>query len=141
MLNENRPRLQIRLCACLVFTFSLPLFGQFRAAIQGSIKDTTGAVIPNAKIKLTNNETRKTQETTSSSEGFYRFSGLPPGSYNIEASAAGMKVGLVQNIIVAAESTQGVDITLEPGAVAETVTVTSEATPALLFFNDTATTE
>ncbi len=131
MLNENRPRLQIRLCACLVFTFSLPLFGQFRAAIQGSIKDTTGAVIPNAKIKLTNNETRKTQETTSSSEGFYRFSGLPPGSYNIEASAAGMKVGLVQNIIVAAESTQGVDITLEPGAVAETVTVTSEATPAL----------
>jgi hypothetical protein len=104
---------------------------QFRGDIQGVVKDASGAVIPNAKVTLTNNETQRKQETTSGAEGFYHFSGLAPGSYNIEASSAGMKPRRVENVQLAAESTQGVDLTLEPGAPSETVTVTSAVTPAL----------
>ncbi len=107
------------------------LFAQFRGAIQGTVKDPSGAVVPAAKVVLTNNETHRRQETTASGEGFYRFSGLPPGSYNLDASSSGMKLQVVQNVPLAAESTQGVDITLEPGPVAETVTVTAAISNAL----------
>src|SRR5437588_447992 len=50
-----------------------PLTAQFRGAIQGTIKDTSGAVIPNAKVTLTNTETGRRQTTASTAEGFYHF--------------------------------------------------------------------
>jgi Carboxypeptidase regulatory-like domain len=115
MLKSNGTSFRIGLCACLMFAASAVLFGQFRAAIQGTIKDATGAVIPNAQVKLTNNETQRMQDTVSGSEGFYRFSGLPPGNYKVEASAPGMKMQVVQNVAVPAEATQGVDVTLKDG--------------------------
>jgi hypothetical protein len=107
------------------------MFAQFRGAIQGTIKDPSGAVVPAATVKLTNKETRRTAQTLSSGEGFYRFSGLAPGAYSLDVSSPGMKVQVVENVNLAAEATQGVDINLEPGLVTETVTVTSEAMPAL----------
>src|SRR5438128_11103093 len=48
---------------------------QFKASIPGTIKDTAAGLVPEAKITLTNTETGKTQEATSSGEGFYRLSG------------------------------------------------------------------
>jgi len=123
--------MRIFVCASLLFGACNAVFGQFRAAVQGTVKDTTGAVIPNAKVTLSNNETQKKQETTTSAEGFFHFSGLPPGTYTVEATASGMKTQVVQNVVVAAEATQGVDVTLQAGAMSESVTVTSDTTPAL----------
>jgi hypothetical protein len=110
-------------CACLS--------AQFRAAIQGTIKDTTGAVIPGAQVTLSNLETDRRQSATSSAEGFYHFGGLAPGVYNVEASAKGMKAAVVKGVRLAAEATTGVDVTMEAGAVTESITVNSDATPAL----------
>ncbi|MFN7998553.1 MAG: TonB-dependent receptor [Bryobacteraceae bacterium] len=106
-------------------------FGQFRGVLQGTIKDATGAVIPSTKVTLTNNETHRKQSTVSSGEGFYHFAGLPPGSYDLEASAKGMSTGVVKDVRLAAEATTGVDITLEAGAVAQVINVTGETTPAV----------
>ena len=49
---------------------------QFRASVQGSVRDANGAVVPGATIKLVSHETNKTQEVQSSDDGFYRVSGL-----------------------------------------------------------------
>ena len=66
-------------CALLFVAASGPAFGQFRGVLQGTIRDASGAVIPGAKVTLTNNETQRQQSLVSSGEGFYHFAGLPPG--------------------------------------------------------------
>src|SRR5215813_11033847 len=109
-------------CACLS--------AQFRGAIQGTVKDTSGAVIRGAQVTLTNQETDRRQSGTTSAEGFYHFAGLAPGTYNLEASAKGMKAA-VEDLRLAAEATTGVDVTMEAGAVTESITVNSDAAPAL----------
>ncbi len=126
--------------AFLAFFASIA-FAQFRGVIQGTVKDPSGAVIPNAAVTLTNNETQKKVSVVASGDGYYHFDGLAPGSYNLQASAPGMRIQVVQNVTLAAEATQGVDLSLEPGPVTETVTVSSEATPALHTETANVTTE
>jgi hypothetical protein len=132
---------RIMLCGLFTLLLSSTATAQFRAALQGTIKDSSGASIPDAKVTLTNNETQRKLETTSSAEGFYHFSGLAPGTYKVEASAKGMKNGIIQNVVLAGEATQGVDLALEPGVVTETVTVTAGITPALQTENANVSTE
>lgn len=50
------------------------LFAQFGAIVQGTVNDSSGAVIPTATVTITNNETHRKQTTTTSADGFYRFS-------------------------------------------------------------------
>ena len=69
---------------------------------------------------LTSHETQRQQSTVSSGDGFYHFAGLPPGAYDVEASANGMSTGVIKSVSVAAETTTGVDITLQTGSITET---------------------
>ena len=96
---------------------------QFRAGVQGVVTDPTGAVIGGATVTLTNHETGKTQQVVTSAEGFYRFSGLAPGAYRVTVEYAGFKKKVVERVIVRAEEVQGLDLTLEPGEITETLTV------------------
>src|SRR5438128_9560960 len=114
--------LRLTLCALFLLALAATANGQFKASIQGTIKDTAGGLVPEAKITLTNTETGKTQETTSTSEGFYRLSGLPPGKYRLTAEKAGYKQKAFDDVAVNAEAVQGIDIALEPGDVSATVT-------------------
>ena len=104
---------------------------QFRASVQGVVKDSSGGVIPDATVTLVNNETQKTQKIQTSGEGFYRFSGLPPGLYTISGEKTGFQQLSLQNIRVNAEETQGQDLTLVPGDVAQTITVSENSAPLL----------
>jgi hypothetical protein len=99
---------------------------QFKAGLQGTVTDTTGGLVPEAKITLTNTETGKTQETTASAEGFYRISGLAPARYKLTVEKAGFKQKVFDNVVVNAEAVQGIDVALETGEVSATVTVTQE---------------
>ena len=96
---------------------------QFRATVQGSVRDANGAVVPGATIKLVSTETNKTQEVQSSDDGFYRISGLAPGVYSLTAEKQGFKKASLERVTVKGEETQGVDLTLTPGEVTESVTV------------------
>jgi hypothetical protein len=109
----------------------LPAAAQFKAAIEGTITDATGATVPGAKVTLTSADTAKEQVTQSSAEGFYRFDGLAPGRYSIKVEATGFKTETSQNINVLAEETQGANIALTPGAVTESVTISADTLPAL----------
>src|SRR5690349_9948256 len=100
---------------------------QFRAGIQGTISDSNGALVPGATVTLKQLETGKTQEVTSNDEGFYRIVGLAPGKYELTVEKQGYKKSLAQNLDVAAEIIQGVDVILETGDVTATVTITDEA--------------
>jgi outer membrane receptor protein involved in Fe transport len=104
---------------------------QFKAGVQGTVTDSSGGLVPEAQVTLTNNETSKSQSTTASGDGFYRILGLPAGSYTLTAEKAGFKKQVFDNVVVNAEATQGIDIVLSAGDVAETVTVTATTEQAL----------
>ncbi len=104
---------------------------QFKASVQGTVSDTAGGIVPGATVTLTSKETNKTQTVTTSDEGFYRFSQLAPGSYTLSAEQTGFKKQVLENVIVSAEDTQGINLALSVGAVSEVVTVTETSVQPL----------
>jgi hypothetical protein len=116
--------------------FSITGLAQFRAGIQGTVSDSAGAVVPGSRVVLTNKETGQTTETTASDEGFYRFSSLAPGQYSISVENSAFKKSVIENVKVDAESVVGVNVTLEPGGVSETVTVVADPSVATLETED-----
>jgi len=104
---------------------------QFKASVQGTVTDSSGAVVSNAQVTITNAETSQTQTTVASDGGFYRFNGLAPGRYNIAATQTNFKQKVVENFSVSGETLQGLDVVLEAGGISETVTVSDESQPLL----------
>lgn len=99
--------LRLSLCSLFLLLLATTTSAQFKASVQGTVTDTSGAIIPEAAITLTNKETNKEQTTTASDEGFYRISGLPPGQYTISAEKAGYKMKMVDKLTVNEEETKG----------------------------------
>src|SRR5688572_29254075 len=112
----------IRLITCSLFVVFAVVAanGQFKAGIQGTVSDTAGGRVPEAKITLTNTETGRTQETTSSDDGFYKLSGLPPSTYKLTVEKAGYKQKVFDSVVINAEAVQGIDVSLDAGDVSAT---------------------
>jgi hypothetical protein len=108
--------------ACLAIVAN----AQFKASIQGTVTDNTGAVVAGATVTLTSNETNQTQTTQTGDGGFYRFSQLAPGLYTLTVEVQNFKKQTVENVKVDAETLEGVDIILTAGTISETVTVEAE---------------
>lgn len=118
-------------CGLFILSAMITAQAQFRAGIQGTISDSNGALVPGARVILKDLENGKTQEVTSSEEGFYRITGLAPGRYELTVEKEGYKKSLSENVNVAAETIQGADVILEIGEVTAVVTITGEATEEL----------
>ena len=104
---------------------------QYNAGIQGTVTDSSGAVIAGATVSVTNEDTAKSQQVTTSTEGFFRVSGLPPGKYTVTASFEGFREESVKDVDVTAEAVKGVNIAMQPGEVKQTLTVTGDTAPQL----------
>lgn len=118
-------------CALIAALLATAAAAQFKASIQGTITDATGAVVQGAKVVVINKETGRESVTTTGESGFYRVTGLAPGEYKVSAEREGFKRRELQNVRIGAETEQGVDIALEAGQVSETVTITGESAPKL----------
>src|ERR1051325_8259091 len=118
-------------CGSILSLLTITASAQFRASIQGTITDTSGGLVPEATVTVTNKETGKQDQVTSSGEGFYRVSALAPGNYTVTAEKTGYKKKVLENVAVRAEATQGLDISLEVGEVSAVVTVSQEAAAPL----------
>ncbi|MBI4471177.1 MAG: TonB-dependent receptor [Acidobacteria bacterium] len=96
--------------------------------ISGTVQDATGAVIPGVVVSLLNPGTiGGNQQTTTDERGVYRFTRLVPGIYVVSAELPGFRTARREAITVNADVTVRVDMTLQVGDVADTVTVTGEA--------------
>lgn len=118
-------------CGLFILSAMITAQAQFRAGIQGTISDANGALVPGARVILKDLENGKTQEATSSEEGFYRIVGLAPGRYELTVEKEGYKKSLAENVTISAETIQGADVILEIGDITAVVTVTGEATDQL----------
>ncbi|MEO8725365.1 MAG: TonB-dependent receptor, partial [Acidobacteriaceae bacterium] len=106
-------------------------FAQFNAAIQGTVTDNTGAVIPGATVTATNQATGVVVKAVSTGAGLYRISGLPPGVYTVVTEAANFGTRTDKDVSVAAEQPRGLDVSLAPAGTNASVTVSASTQPEL----------
>ena len=95
-------------------------------ALTGTVKDPSGAVIPNATVTLTSTDTGQVRTTMSGADGGYKFALLPPGSYRVRIEASGFKPVEIPGVTIAVTETEVLDRNLDVGAQAQTVTVEGE---------------
>ncbi len=117
----------------LAFAFSVSAcaYAQFSASLEGTVQDTSGAIVPKATVTLTNLGTQQTQIAITSAAGFYRFSELAPAHYKLVVAATGFKNSSYDDISLAAETSRDLDIKLSVGGETDTVTVNANETPVL----------
>ena len=110
--------------ALLAIAGSIPLDAQTSsAAITGTIRDATGAVIPEAELELTNVETGTMHHSLSNSVGNYNFLNLLPGTYTLGAAKEGFRTAAVEPFTLQVNQTATFDFVFEVGSVTETLTV------------------
>src|SRR5688572_8111204 len=100
---------------------------QGTAQLGGRVTDAQGGALPGVSIVVTNEDTGLVRELVSSSEGSYFVSQVVPGRYRISAKLEGFKALDRRGITLTVGETTSLDLTLEVGGVAETLTVTGEA--------------
>ncbi len=106
--------------------FASPIFGQSdRGSIRGTVTDPSGALVPNAKVIVTNNDTGEKRETVSNDEGIYNVPELKASNYTVVVESSGFKSSTLSNVSVGVQVTRTVNVTLEIG-VGASVTITTE---------------
>ena len=93
-----------------------------RATLTGEVKDSTGAVVPNATVAVTNTATNVATRVRTTGDGNYLAPNLASGQYLVEAEAAGFQK-FAQAVILEVGQRARLDITLGVGGVTETITV------------------
>jgi hypothetical protein len=115
--------------------FSLPAQAQYGASLQGTVTDTTGAVVPGATVTLVDKETNRTLNASSGDTGDFTFNNLAPSLYTLTVVRDGFKKKVMDNVKILAEQANSLKVALEVGGSAETVVVNAESMPLI----DTAT--
>ena len=118
-------RLAVTICALLALQ-ATSRAQQLTGSIEGTLRDTSGSVLPGVSLELTNVATGLTQSQVSSSAGDYGFNSVKPGSYNLRASLQGFKT-VFQPIEVDLNKTVKLDLTLSVGDMREEVFVTADS--------------
>lgn len=125
-------KLAVVVVALLGLLFCSSAMAQFRSAIEGTVTDPSGAVVPDAQVTLTNLDTGLSQSAQTNSEGLFRFPSLGPGRYKVSATKLGFATTTQENIALLAEEIRTVPLALKAGAATETVTVTADTNPIQL---------
>jgi Carboxypeptidase regulatory-like domain/TonB dependent receptor-like, beta-barrel len=120
-----------------VFLLCLPLWSQGSAGrILGTVTDQTGGVIAGATVTITDVARGVTRTLTTDQSGAYLAPGMLPGTYTVAVKAANFRPIQRENVLVEVGQDTRVDLTLQPGAQTQTITVT-EALPMIQTTNAT----
>jgi hypothetical protein len=108
---------------------TVKLFAQAGATgtILGTVTDSTGAIVANAKVTVTNTATNVPFRTVTSSSGDYYAPSLNPGEYKVSVESTGFQKSVTNTITLTVDQKVRVDVALKPGAVSETLEVTAQA--------------
>src|SRR3989442_5256148 len=118
-------RTRLFLLALIFSLLAVDANAQFKASLQGTVMDRNGVVVVGATVTVTNKATGISHEAVTSDTGFYRVPELAPGAYTVTVEAPGFKKSVSNDVVVEAEQPRGFDVTLQVGAVQESVTVTA----------------
>src|ERR1039458_9133139 len=113
------------LVLCLMV--SRPVCAQVGASLSGVVSDSSGAVVPGAKVSIADTATGATRDVVASDAGYYTASNLQPGPYQITVSATGFTTKVASGLNLTVGGQQVLDLTLQVGQVSQQVNVTAEA--------------
>jgi hypothetical protein len=113
-------------CIALQFT-AIPASAQSTGSILGAVKDTSGAVIGDATITITNTETNLVRTVTSGADGSFRASALPVGQYDIRVEKTGFSTQTQRGLKLEVAQELVANISLQVGTMTQEVQVTGEA--------------
>ena len=131
MTRNFPPTLARLLAVCAVLALSaLSALAQSQATtgnIEGRVLDPQSAVVPGATVTATNKETGLERTAATDEDGNYRIILLPPGLYNVRATATNFAAAVANDVVVTVGGMTPLDLTLSVSGGSETITVTSEA--------------
>lgn len=110
----------------VLILLTVTALAQFSSAVQGIVQDNNQAVIRNASIKLKSLQSGLTQETKSNDSGYYRFSSLAPGDYELTVENQGFQARTLKLSLTASQS-RDANVELAVQGASATVNVTSQA--------------
>jgi hypothetical protein len=122
----GKKRILSLLSVSLLAVYLTPAVAQetsVRGSLSGTVYDTTGAIVPAAKVTLTG--ATGTRSLDSDGSGNFSFPLLIPGIYSVKVEKQGFKAADVKNIEVFTDRTTAIRVTLQPGELSQTVEVTS----------------
>jgi hypothetical protein len=96
------------------------------ATLLGTVNDSSGAPVANVKLTITELNTGISRSSQTNDSGNYVVPDLPPGTYSVTAELSGFKRASRTSVDVIVNTTQRVDLILQPGNVSETITVEAE---------------
>src|SRR5215210_1131049 len=120
--------MRVRTLAALIVTLLMawPVAAQEqRGTIEGTIKDTSGAVLPGVTVEA-RSDNGAVLTTTTNAEGVYRFPSLAPGMYALKVTLQGFNRGRNESVHIGLGQVKKVDFSLAPAGVTESVQVTAE---------------
>lgn len=112
---------------CLVWNPQLACAQAVYGSIFGTVADSSGAVVPNATVTVTNVSKGTSETVQTDANGLYRVQHLIPDTYNVAAEGTGFKKVTTENVVVYADTAPKVDLTLAVGNAQESVVVSAEA--------------
>ncbi len=95
------------------------------AVLQGTVTDSSGAVVPGADVNIANKSIGLTRSTTTTGVGTYRFDLLPAGQYEVRISMKGFATSVRTNVVLSVSLTTTVDASLSPSEQTQVITVES----------------
>lgn len=126
--TRNRMRIVLAMVFSFALLFSVATFGQgTTGALRGQILDPSGAVVPDAQVTITNQETGVETKVTTSSAGIYNVPSLLPGLYKVSIEAKGFRSFVKTNVNVQSNQDNEASAKLEMGVGTEVVEVSSSA--------------
>src|SRR5260370_37153060 len=108
---------------CLLTTVPVAFCQGISGHILGTVKDASEAVVPNAVVTVTNEDTGLTTKITTGTSGDYRVDNLPPGNYQVRLEAPGFRAVVSNGNVVTVDIATRVDITLAVGSATESIEV------------------
>jgi hypothetical protein len=113
----------------LTLCFAIPSFSQTQVlgTISGTVSDKSGAVIPDANVTATNKGTNLSQSATTNASGYFVFSNLPAGTYDVAAEKTGFQRCLRTGVILDPAGRVEASCTMDVGQVTQTVEVQAQA--------------
>lgn len=114
------------LIAVAVFFSPFAVGQAVNGSVVGTVTDSSGAVVPQAKVTITNVGTNVSEPAMTDGSGYYSFPDLPPGIYKVAVGKQGFTSVVRSGVTLAVNSTVRVDVRLNPGQVTQTVTVQSQ---------------